>query len=107
MTCQIDILILRKAGDQNIEGHAQQHDQRGIGTELLEPHRDDGFVVRYDALHMEGFLENFSEGRQRRLKDGGPACQNEKAYEGFDTAADDVSGRFFLQTQTENCDKSD
>ena len=96
-----------EAGDGDVCHHAEGHDERGRRAVLSQRSGDDGFVIRHHALHMEGFLEDFTERVERAEQHRSTAAQDDKAEDGLDRALDNVCRRFFLRNQADEGDDAD
>lgn len=77
-------------------------------AEVVEGHRDDGLVVRNDALHVEGVVEDLAEGVQRTgLQERRAGVEDQEAHDGLDGAGNDVLDRLALKRKTEEREKAD
>ena len=58
---QEDVLKSGEAGQHDVEDHSQSHDVGCLCAKILKRVGYDRLVVGYDALHVEGVVENVSE----------------------------------------------
>ncbi|CQR23312.1 Uncharacterised protein [Yersinia enterocolitica] len=65
MTGQEDEFPWRKASNQDIDNHSEEHNHRHFFTETLLCHGHNGFIIRYHALNTECMLEYVGEITQR------------------------------------------
>jgi hypothetical protein len=87
---QEDVGPTREAGDDDVQDHAQSHDDGGVGAELLECVGDNCLVVGDDALHIEGIVKDLAKREQRVGLQERRACrQNQEADDRLERALDD------------------
>ena len=102
VTGQEDVGHAREARKDDVEHHAEGHDDSRGGTKGGEGIGDDGLVVRDDPLHVEGKVEDLAKGEQRvRLQKGGSRREDQKAHDGLEGALYDVLDWLALQTETQ------
>ena len=58
---QEDVLKSGEAGQHDVEDHSQSHDVGCLCAKILKRVGYDRLVVGYDALHVEGVVENVTE----------------------------------------------
>ena len=98
----------REAGKQDVQNHADAHDQSGVRAELGEGHGNDGLVVRDDALHVEGVVEQLTEGEQgTSLQVASTSREHEEADDGLHGAHNDILDSLALEGETHESKEAD
>ena len=107
VTGEEDVVHAREASKHDVEEHAHAHDECGVLTEVGQSHGHDGLVVRHDALHGEGVVEDLAEGEQGAgLQVAGAGGENQEAHDGLDGAHDNVLDRLLLKREAEESEKA-
>ena len=108
VTGQEDVRHTGEAREDDVENHAAGHDNGGVGTKVLQRVGDDRLVVGNDALHVEGVVEDLTEGQQRiRLQERRACAKNQEAHDGLDGTLEHVLRRLALKDKAEKGEQAD
>ena len=102
-----DIVKARKTCEDNVQDHADAHDDCGCLTKLAKCERNDGLVVWNDTLHVKGEVEDLAKGKKGTGLQETRACRkNEEADDGLEGALDEILNWLSLKRQTQQGNKA-
>ena len=101
MAGEEDVVKARKTCEDNVQDHADAHDDCGCLTKLAKCQRDDGLVVWDDTLHVKGKVEDFAKGKEgTSLQETCTCRKNKEADDGLESASDEILNWLSLKCQT-------
>ena len=105
---QEDVGHAGEAGQDDVERHAEGHDDGRAGAEVLECVGDDGLVVGNDALHVEGVVEQLAKREQGAgLQERSTGRQDQESHDGLDGALGDVLDGLALEGEADEGEEPD
>ena len=96
-----DVVKARKTCEDNVQDHADAHDDCSCLAKLAQCQGDDGLVVWYNALHVKGKVEDLAKGKEGSgLQETCTCRKNKEADDGFEGTLNEVLNWLSLECQT-------